>query len=392
MRSRRDQLQAYQFLRRRIVAALLSGEPDALDSPMRRIVRTTFAGTMVAVILLGGFGFFGLIRKGSATSWKQGNSLIIQKEDGARFVWFGGKLHPMLNFASARLLLGPGDPKSVSRRSLAGVPRTPTLGIPLAPDSLPTAHDLIRAPWTVCAQTKGGGAEVTVLGGLRPSSGSLTADEGLVVTASATPGADKFVVWRQQLFRVADPRLLAPLFVSAAPIRPVGAAWLTALPRSSELRFPDIAGRGGPGPSIGSRRTRVGQVVFVHSGVGADHYYVVLNPGLSPISAGVAQLLLYDPRSKTAYPTGRPLAIQIGAGEFTSAFHVGPLLSVNRYPDRPLKPAGSPDGAVCASLPGTSSGGDVAVYSVPSLPEAAANAVRVPAPDSGQGPALADRI
>jgi len=51
MQSRRDQLQAYRFLTRRAQAALLTGEPDTLEAPMRRLTTLTISGLLVAALV-----------------------------------------------------------------------------------------------------------------------------------------------------------------------------------------------------------------------------------------------------------------------------------------------------------------------------------------------------
>jgi hypothetical protein len=67
MPSRRNQIRAYQFLRRRAVAALLSGDPDDRGGQLRRISRTTFAGVMIAILLVTAFLLYGTLRHGHAT-------------------------------------------------------------------------------------------------------------------------------------------------------------------------------------------------------------------------------------------------------------------------------------------------------------------------------------
>lgn len=64
MTSRREQIRAYRFLRRRAVAALLSGDPDDRTAPLLRISRTTLAGLTVAVLLVAGFMLYGALRHG----------------------------------------------------------------------------------------------------------------------------------------------------------------------------------------------------------------------------------------------------------------------------------------------------------------------------------------
>ncbi|MBC3844154.1 hypothetical protein GXW82_40210 [Streptacidiphilus sp. 4-A2] len=97
-------------------------------------------------------------------------------------------LHPVLNIASARLLLGAGSTVVDVDDSVLDsgqVPHGPLVGIPYAPDSLPTAQDAatpkvgrtasVPPPWARAASTRSfvlGGADagaVTSAGELDPS-------------------------------------------------------------------------------------------------------------------------------------------------------------------------------------------------------------------------------
>src|SRR4051812_28880045 len=103
MRTRRDQVQAYRFVTRRIVSALLSGEPETSELPMRRLGMAVFGSTMVALIVLGIVGAYGLFTSNRAPL--ETGTLVIERETGAKFVYReDGKLYPTLNYASARLL------------------------------------------------------------------------------------------------------------------------------------------------------------------------------------------------------------------------------------------------------------------------------------------------
>ena len=47
--------------------ALLAGEPDLPEPPTRRLVVSVFAGLMVGVLVVAGFGVWGLLSPGGAT-------------------------------------------------------------------------------------------------------------------------------------------------------------------------------------------------------------------------------------------------------------------------------------------------------------------------------------
>ena len=107
---------------------------------------------LVAAIGLGGFALYGLFA-GGGSKWRDAGAVIVEKESGARFVYRDGRLHPVLNYASALLIVGADRSHTVlvSRRSIEGVPRGLPLGIADAPDSLPASGRLSTAPWTVCS-------------------------------------------------------------------------------------------------------------------------------------------------------------------------------------------------------------------------------------------------
>ncbi|WP_344930143.1 type VII secretion protein EccB [Saccharopolyspora gregorii] len=158
MQSRRDQVQAYFFVVGRLISALMRGRPDEPSTPTRRFVMGAVIGTLLGCLVVAGFGVYGLIRPGGNTSWQQAGAIIVEKETGARYLYLQGKLRPVLNYSSALLAANnsTGGPqvKLVSQNSLQGVARATPIGIPGAPDSLPDAENLSRAPWVVCATTE----------------------------------------------------------------------------------------------------------------------------------------------------------------------------------------------------------------------------------------------
>src|SRR5690349_21198013 len=101
MASRRDQLQSYQFLTQRVVSAFVMRETDPAQSPLRRGIGAIFAGLMIAVMVGAGFGVVGILTKGGSGGWKVDGTVVIEKETGAAYLYQGGALHPMLNYASA---------------------------------------------------------------------------------------------------------------------------------------------------------------------------------------------------------------------------------------------------------------------------------------------------
>src|SRR5262249_36216742 len=148
MQNKRDQVHAHRFVMSRLSAAVLQAEPDAPSSPMRRFSVGTFAGTMIAVVVVAGYAVFGLIFHGGSKAFTQPNAIIVEKETGSRFLLLDGTLHPVLNTASARLLTGSqGHVVAVSAKSLRGLPHGAPIGIPGAPDNLPDPAHLGGSQW-----------------------------------------------------------------------------------------------------------------------------------------------------------------------------------------------------------------------------------------------------
>src|SRR6266705_2431294 len=95
--TRRDQVQAHTFVINRLTAGMLRRDPDAEESPTGRTSRGIMLGVVVAVI--GGLivALYGLVVGGGADSWRKDGTLILVKDSGARLLYLGGQLHPVLN-------------------------------------------------------------------------------------------------------------------------------------------------------------------------------------------------------------------------------------------------------------------------------------------------------
>src|SRR4051812_29963317 len=139
MHSRSDQVQAHRFLSNRLVSALVLAEPDASEPPLRRTSAGLAIGIAIAVLLALGFAAFGFtVNSGKAQKWRSGGALVLEKETGTRYVLVDGELRPVLNEASARLLLGADyEIESVRKKTLADYVHGLPVGIVGAPDALP---------------------------------------------------------------------------------------------------------------------------------------------------------------------------------------------------------------------------------------------------------------
>ncbi|MFB9239363.1 type VII secretion protein EccB [Plantactinospora siamensis] len=310
MASRRDQVQSYQFFVQRMTSALVARDPDPANAPFRRLGGAGLGGIMVAVIFLAAVGVYGMIRPGGATGWKDGGTVILEKETGTRYLYREGQLHPVLNYASALLAMGQNVPTTtVSRNSLVGTPRGSRLGIPYAPDALPDPGRMLSGPWTLCSQQARDEANelvaTTVLtvgkpptGGRRPGAAALLAKD--------EKNNRLYLVWRDHRYLINDAKtVLEGLTLAAEPANPVGAAWLNALPAGEPIGTIAVAGRGSPSSVLDGART--GQVYVVQSQNGSRQYYLAQRTNLLPITQLQADIVLADPATRAAYPGGRTL-------------------------------------------------------------------------------------
>lgn len=312
MASRRDQLHAYRFLSARNASALLHADTDTAEGPLRRLSGSTLASVAVGIVAAVVAVLFGLLRPGGG-AWQDGRSLIIATGTGSRYVYLNGVLHPVLNYASALLILRQGavSPVTVPAGALDQVPHGPPVGIADAPDEIPGTGSLLTGPWVVCSApgTDAVGAPrpvVTVSAGQAAPGNALAAGTAALISAGGT----EYLVWDGTRLRLTGYAATALGYSSAAPM-PVGAGFANALPQGPDLAAPELSGIGGAGPTVGGTRTVVGQVYQAGSA-----YYAVYPDGLAPVTALQERLMLADPVTAQAYrgPV-QPLPLSLAAAQ-----------------------------------------------------------------------------
>jgi type VII secretion protein EccB len=307
MAARTEHLRAHQFTMQRVTAALALRDPDPVGSPIGRGAGAAFAGVMVAVVALAAVAAYGVLRPGDDTSWREGRSVIIERETGARFVYRGGLLHPTLNYASALLILGSSVPATaiVSHASLADVPRGVPLGIVGAPDPLPAARDLLTGAWTLCSRSGAGSAEsLLVVGGpvAKEQGGEPLGPRAAVLAVDPT-GA-YHLLWHGHRYAIRDPGIVltALAWRGRSPVA-IAAALLNAVPAGDDLAPMRVVG---PGRHSAVPGHRVGEVVVGTSQSGARQFGLVRPEGIAAITQVQADLLLADPANDAG---GGPVAL-----------------------------------------------------------------------------------
>jgi ESX secretion system ATPase EccB len=349
MPSRQDQLHSYQFSVQRVVSALVMRETDPAQFPFRRVTVAGFASLMVGVVLIAGFGVYALFTGGTSDSWKsQSGAVLLEKGNGAHYVYKDGVLHPMRNLASALLYAGGSERNivSVSAKSLSSVPRGPVVGIEDAPDSVPTPDTLVKGAWTACTipvanagQDEGGQRSLLAIGdllGMADAGTALTDETGIAVRTPGSP--DGWLLWHQRRFLMTnvDADMLQALGFTGDPqkLPMVDLAFLNAFEAGEPIR-PPIIEKLGQKSTVGnydngallSNRSAAGQQFFVVSGDRVEQITQVQVSLLAPHT---------EIQSVTTVPGDTP------------GNHLLPQ-GPGAMPSSPLKPVEIGDAAVCAT-------------------------------------------
>ena len=267
-----------------MVSALLTGDPENQDLPMRRLGMAIFGSAMLAAIIFAAVAVYGVYNPGGGSL--SDDTLVIERETGARFVYTGGTLFPVANYASARLVLGEPSPKlqTVSQATLRGRPRGPMLGIAGAPDALPNPGALVGLPWSVCgAPTVNGGSSTQLMVGRQLAGGAELGEQSLLVSA----GSDRFLIWHNRRLQIRDNTVLAALQLSPARAVPVSPVVLNAITAGPSLQPPNVDNSGtSSGRVIDGRTATIGSVYNARG-----QYYVLLTDGFAPINEVTKSLL-----------------------------------------------------------------------------------------------------
>ncbi|MEV6598906.1 type VII secretion protein EccB [Actinoplanes sp. NPDC051346] len=383
MPSRQDQLHSYQYTQQRVVAALVTHDPDPHRSPLRRAGTTVLVGIVVAALALGGAAVYGLVTGRSTVEPRDESVVFLEKGTGARYVYLKSddKLHPVLNYTSGLLIANSQTPAltNASRASLAKVPLGEPLGIPDAPDSLPPAKDgLLKSLWTVCSQAPqpatgavpqsvlsigagvAGGTELPVPRADTPP------DElrGLLVT---DPSDRTFLVYNNKRFLVPAERLQQTRvwFRWNQAALSVAPAWINAVPIGPDLRPPAIANLGDRSGTLPD--FRVGQVLRIGSEDNAvAQWGVVLADGVADLTDVQASLMQAEP--------GAPAAREVSTTDYgnmaRSRTQLVPAANAAGLPPAVPVLLNGPD-SVCLTYDGAANG-SVGIRIGPTLPPGAA--------------------
>ncbi|GHG36286.1 type VII secretion protein EccB [Streptomyces hydrogenans] len=339
MASRRDELNAYTFAKRRLVAQFVQPNSTGSEEGAPRPLRAVVPGAIVGAVVLAVFGAWGMFKPVAPKDWdKPGQNVIIADKSTTRYVVLktGDKLqlHPVLNMSSAKLLLDPDKNKIItvaeSVLDSGKIPHGATLGIPYAPDRLPDEKEAGAAKrWAVCERPGEGGRaiqkaafvlaareEAKTDGAERLTDGELLYVEG--------PDRTRFVVdARGTAYPVEkDELLLRQLVGQGRAAQRVSEAWLNTLHKGDTISFPELPGKPGTTSSVSGLSPEVGKVGMVLSATDGTRkqMYVVLQDRVAPVSDFTAKLLLNSRRLVDLGQAGQATKVSGGAFQPGDAF------------------------------------------------------------------------
>ncbi|MEU8992138.1 type VII secretion protein EccB [Streptomyces sp. NPDC048558] len=365
MASRRDDLNAYTFARRRLVGQFLQPSPNGTEEGWPRPLRAVVPGAIITAVLLAGFGAWGMFKPTAPQGWdKPEENIIISSKSTTRYVILTTddktQLHPVLNMSSAKLLLKPDKGKVInvdeSVLDNGKIPHGPTLGIPYAPDRLPDADEAgSKKRWVVCERPGEGGraiqkaAFILAARDMDRTEGTERLRGGeLMYVEGPGPDRTRYVVDAQgTAYPVQNDELLLRTVVGEdrEPQR-VSTGWLNTLHQGDPITFPEIPGQPGADAGIqgqlSAAANKVGMVLEAPSGTRIQKY-VVLQGRVAPVSDFTAKLLLSSKALTILGQAGR--AMPVSAASFTPGEPFGAEKTWPQQAPEPVNSASTDEGS-----------------------------------------------
>ncbi|MCK1822721.1 type VII secretion protein EccB [Streptomyces sp. XM83C] len=314
MASRRDELNAYTFAKRRTLASFLQPSPSGSEEGAPKPLSALVPGLVVGVVILAVFGAIGMFSPTAPKGWDApGEHVIVASKSTTRYVVLKtGKqtqLHPVLNMASARLLLDPDKNSviTVDEKVLDSgkPPHGATIGIPYAPDRLPSGSEAGSAKrWAVCERPGEGGRAIQKAAFVfaekewSKTEGGSKLRGGDLMYVVAPDGKTRYVVDAEGTkYKLADPEdkeLLKALDTQGRAPQRVSSEWLDTLHNGDPIAIPTV--NGVPGQKANASTAlgeydKVGEIIKAYDGQ-VMQYYVVLPGKVARISEFTATLLL----------------------------------------------------------------------------------------------------
>jgi type VII secretion protein EccB len=296
----RAQVNGYRFLIRRLEHALIRADSRMIHDPMRGQMRALLVGLVVGVLIAGAAGVLAFFKPTPNLGDAQ---ILLSKSNGALFVKIGDRVHPTLNLASARLIVGKSDPpKEVADKFLDQLPLGPMVGILGAPSSIHASEYLGASSWTVCDTTQT--PKVTEPSGEMSVETTVLANNPVLDDDIRVAAPDEMVLtqFRDTTFLIyqgmrapidiSNPTVVGALHLEGSRVRDVSPGLLNSFPLVDPIVPVSISGAGEETNYLGPGY-RVGSIVKTSDSRG-QQLYVALREGLQPISAATADIIRYS--------------------------------------------------------------------------------------------------
>lgn len=324
MATKKDLIEAQGFSRRRLLTAFTSGAPGGKELDPAKPLRAVIAGVVLTAMLVVGGVFYGSVRPGLPKDW-QNNTVILAKDTGSRYVSSGGKLYPVLNATSARLLVPAGKYKPVTTdsKTISKIPVGPPVGIVGAPDDVPPAAGLVSDGWTACPVASRVALSI-------PGDSSVAATTG---GALVTSDGVRYVIAGQNRYRIneedADAVLRAVGLATETPI-PVDSRWLNLFAEGAPFE-PIVVTNAGA--KIAGVPYEVGTVV---KSQGSTNQFLITSKG---------ELAAMSPLSYQLYLLGTGALMggerDVAPGDILSLHNANAPAGASDWPKDPLSPLGT---------------------------------------------------
>ncbi|GGZ39419.1 type VII secretion protein EccB [Streptomyces poonensis] len=374
MATRRDELNAYSFARRRTVAAFLQPSPHGSEEAAPRPLKTILPSLGVATLIVVGFGAWGMLSPTAPKGWDQeGKNILVGSESTTRYVLVKTKgeekpsLHPVLNLASAKLLLNGESPKVMKiKESVLDESKYAmgaTVGIPFAPDRLPSSKDAETAKvWALCEAPGEDEQPVRATyvldqddytGLLHKGKKELNQTQALYVEAPAegsetgprymvtSDGRAYIMGGKDWKFRTEAgmKTLERAIFGDGVTPQKVSAEFVKTLNVVGDVDFPDMAGDAGAQANVEGldpNYSKVGLVLEAPSGIKTQKY-IVLKDRVQPVSDFTAQLWLRSEGVNGLYGGENPEPVKVKFTDVQPAD--GEWQSEKNWPSQPVTAA-----------------------------------------------------
>ena len=238
-----EQVSGWRFLLHRLAVAVGRRTVRLVHDPSKNNTAALLVSAVVALLIVGLSFVLAFLKPVGQVGQ---NRLLGDRATGALYVEVDGVMHPALNLASARLIVGQAEnPTMVPNAQIRQFPIGPTVGIVGAPNDL-TVRSPSSVGWAMCDRLGSTGSlvvpRVTVISGLAEL-GDWAHRLDAPASALMSYGGDAYLVTDGHRSRIdlADKAVTLALGMDAGDLKPapMSKALYEALTPTAPLRVPE---------------------------------------------------------------------------------------------------------------------------------------------------------